>query len=147
VTRDPHFEALERMYRAAPINRIHAPTLEVRDGEATIELDVTSELFHAAGAVHGAVYFKMLDDAAYFAANSLVRDVCHLTVSFTTYLTRPVTGGRLRARGRVVHRGRTHLLAEAVLFDEHDREVGRGSGMFARSEIAYAEIPAYAAAP
>ena len=37
---------------------------------------------HAAGAVHGSYYFKVLDDACYFAANSLVSDVFVLTVSF-----------------------------------------------------------------
>jgi acyl-coenzyme A thioesterase PaaI-like protein len=62
----------------------------IRHGEAVITLPVRSDLFHAAGALHGALYFLALDNAAFFAVNSLVEDVFVLTTSFTTYLTRPV---------------------------------------------------------
>jgi acyl-coenzyme A thioesterase PaaI-like protein len=34
---------------------------------------------HSIHAVHGSVYFKALDDAAFFAVNSLVEDVFVLT--------------------------------------------------------------------
>ena len=57
----------------------------------------------------------MLDDAAFFAANSLERDVFVLTTSFTTYLTRPVSSGTLRSVGRVVNRNKSQFIAEAVL--------------------------------
>ena len=90
MTKDPHFVALEKMYLAAPINAFYRPRIDVSDSEATIELEVSSKLFHAADAVHGSVYFKVLDDAAFFAANSLEREVFVLTTSFTTYLTRPI---------------------------------------------------------
>ena len=73
MSRDPHFQALERMYLAAPINRIYRPTIEVRSGEAEIEIVLAEKYFHSGGAVHGSVYFKMLDDAAFFAAGSLER--------------------------------------------------------------------------
>ncbi len=44
------------------------------------------------GAVHGAHYFLVWDNAAFFAANALVEDVFVLMISFTTGLTRPVSG-------------------------------------------------------
>ncbi len=44
------------------------------------------------------------DDAAFFAANSLERDVFALTASFTTRFSTPVLGARLRSVGRVVER-------------------------------------------
>ncbi len=75
----------------------------------------------------------MLDDAAWFAVNSLVTDVFVLTTAFTTYLTRPVTSGTLTAIGEVVNEGRTQWLAESVVYDDEDQEVGRGSGTFVRS--------------
>jgi acyl-coenzyme A thioesterase PaaI-like protein len=49
------------------------------------------------------LYFKLLDDAAFFAVNSVVRDVFVLTVSFNIYLTRPVSAGELKASGRAAH--------------------------------------------
>ena len=36
-------------------------------------------MFHTAGAAHGTLFFKMLDDAAFYAANSLVTDRFLLT--------------------------------------------------------------------
>ena len=95
-----HYKSLESMYLAAPINEIYKPTIEVTQGEAIIEISIDSSYHHSAGAVHGSVYFKMLDDAAFFAANSLEDQVFVLTTSFTTYLTRPVFEGSLRSVGQ-----------------------------------------------
>ncbi|MDX1419102.1 MAG: PaaI family thioesterase [Rubricoccaceae bacterium] len=144
MPRDPHYAALERMYLAAPVNRIYKPTIAVSEGAATVEIEAGEGLYHSAGAVHGSAYFKMLDDAAFFAANSLEREVFVLTSSFTTYLLRPVTAGTLRSEGRVVHRSRTQFLAEAVLVDADGRTVGRGNGLFVRGRLPLTEAVGYA---
>jgi uncharacterized protein (TIGR00369 family) len=91
--------------------------------------------FHSARSLHGSVYFNALDDAAFFAVNSLLNDVFVLTVSFTIYLVRPVTAGVITAKGRVVHKSRSVMLAEAELHDQTGRQVARGSGSFMRSSI------------
>ncbi len=145
MTKDPHFTFLERMYLAAPINAFFQPTIVVVEAEATIEIDVSEKLFHSGGAVHGSVYFKMLDDAAFFAANSLERDVFVLTTSFTTYLTRPVSSGRLRSIGRVVNRNKSQFIAESVVYDAENREVGRGNGVFVRGKLLLADALGYGA--
>ena len=133
---EEHFRKLERMYHGAPINRYFEPTIRIADGTADIEMPVKPDFFHAAHAVHGSVYFKALDDAAFFAVSSLVTDVFVLTASYNIYLTRPVTDGILHASGRVVHRSRSLFLAEAELVDADRRLVARGSGSFMRSTIA-----------
>ena len=143
MTKDPHFVALQNLYLAAPITEIYRPTIEVSDSEATIEIEVSQRLFHSLGAVHGSVYFKMLDDAAFFAANSLERDVFVLTTSFTTYLTRPVSEGRIRSVGRLVNRNNSQFIAEAVLSDSQGNELGRGSGVFVRSKLLLSEAEGY----
>ena len=137
-----HYRKLERMYLGAPINEIYKPSIAISEGKATIEMEARSDLFHAAGALHGSVYFKALDDAAFFAVSSLVDDVFVLTASFTIYLTRPVTEGPLRAEGRVVSRGRKMLVAESVLF-AGEKEVARGSGTFMPSQIELSEELGY----
>lgn len=124
------------MYHAAPVNQFFRPMLKVDEGRAEVEIPVREEFFHAAAAVHGSVYFKALDDAAFFAVNSLVTDVFVLTVSFNLYLTRPVSEGVLRARASVVHRSKQMFIADAELFDQHARQIARGSGSFMRSQIA-----------
>lgn len=141
---DEHFRKLERMYHGAPINRFYEPTMHVASGIAELRIPVKPDFFHAAHAIHGSVYFKALDDAAFFAVSSLVAEVFVLTASFNIYLTRPVTEGMLHAAGRVVHRSRNLFLAEAELFDGEKRLVARGSGSFMRSTIALTAQVGYA---
>lgn len=93
------------------------------------------DFFHAADAVHGSVYFKAMDDAAFFACNSLVTDVLLLTVSYTVHFVRPVSEGEIRARGRVVHASRRLYVGAATLLDQEGRTIGSGSGTFMRSQI------------
>jgi uncharacterized protein (TIGR00369 family) len=119
------------MYASAPINEYFAPRLHIPDfGVAELRLTVRPDFFHAAHAAHGAVYFKALDDATFFAANSLVEDVFVLTTSFTLYLTRPVSEGEIIATGRVVSRSKRLTIAEGILVDTRGREIARGSGTF-----------------
>ena len=128
-----HFRKLERMYAAAPINRWFAPSLAVSSGRAEVRIPVRPEFHHSAGATHGSVYFKALDDATFFAANSLVTDVFVLTASFELELLRPVVAGELRAVAQVIERGERRIIAEGELFDGDGVVVARGRGQFARS--------------
>lgn len=121
------------MYASAPINEFYQPVLTVMEGKALLEFVVREKFYHAAGAMHGSVYFKAMDDAAYFAVNTLVKDVFVLTASFNIYLTRPVTKGQVKTVGKVVSASSRMFVAEAVMYDEQGREVGRGSGSFMKS--------------
>jgi len=141
---EEHFRKLERMYHGAPINRIYEPVIRLSEGRAELTMVMKPDFFHAANAVHGSVYFKALDDAAFFAANSLVPDVFVLTVTYNLYLTRPISEGEMRATGRVVHRSRNLIIAEAEVLDSADRQIARGSGTFMRSQIALAPAIGYA---
>ena len=127
-----HYQCLQNMYLSAPVNRLYRPLITLSEGAAEITLELQEQYHHAGGAVHGSVYFKMLDDAAYFAAATLEREYFLLTSSFTLYLIRPVVSGVIRASGRVVSRTHQQFIAEAVLFDARNREIARGSGVFMR---------------
>jgi len=130
-----HYRKLEQMYLAAPINTFYSPEIWISHGEAQVTVAVRPEFFHAASAVHGSVYFKLLDDAAFFAVNSLIEEYFALTASFTTYLLRPVTEGTMKATGRVVYAGARSYVAESVVVDAEGREIARGSGNFVASKI------------
>jgi uncharacterized protein (TIGR00369 family) len=143
LTSDEHHRRLERMYLSAPINRIYEPDIRVSDRAAEVSLTVQPAFHHAAHALHGSVYFKCLDDAAFFAANSIVPDVFVLTVTFNIVLLRPVTAGRIVASGRLVHTSRSLQVAEAELRDEGQKLVATGSGTFMRSAIALGPAVGY----
>lgn len=139
-----HWRALEALYISAPVNRLFDSRLEVTgEGTARIIFEIEEKHFHAAGAAHGTIYFKMLDDAAFYAANTLVSDRFLLTTSFNLHFTRPVKTGRVIAEGRWVSGRRRVLVAEANLVDEEGEEVGRGTGTFMRSHIPLSSLPGY----
>jgi len=140
-----HYRRLERMYLTkASINNYFKPSIAIGDGEAEIRIAVDQKFFHAAGAVHGSVYFKALDDAAFFAANSVVDDVFVLTTNFNIQLLRPVTEGILIAKGTLISETSRLLIADAELRDDRDRLVGRGTGNFMKSRMKLKDVPGYA---
>ena len=139
-----HFRALESLYAAAPINTLFSSRLTIpASGESRIDFQVTPENYHAAGAAHGTIYFKMLDDAAFYAANTMVTDRFLLTTSFNLLFTRPIGEGPLIAEGRWISGRRRVLVAEARLIDAEGEEVGRGTGTFQRSRIPLSSLDGY----
>ena len=140
-----HYRALERLYRSAPVNRVFSSDLTIEgEGRARITFDITESSYHAAGAAHGTIYFKMLDDAAFYAANTLVTDRFLLTTAFNLHFTKPVRTGRVTAHGVWVSGRRRVLVAESRLVDEEGDEIGRGTGTFMRSRIALSGLDGYA---
>lgn len=139
-----HFRALERLYASAAINRLFPSQIEIPGtGLARIRFTVNADYFHAAGAAHGTLYFKMLDDAAFYAANTLVTDRFLLTTAFNLHFSRPLRGGEVVAEGRWISGRRRVLVAEARLVDAEGEEVGRGTGTFMRSHIPLSSLPGY----
>lgn len=138
-----HYRRLESMYQHAPTNEYYQPTMHITEGKAVIEIEVGSKMHHSAGGVHGSVYFKVLDDSAFFAASSLIDDVFVLTTSFTTYLTRPIAEGKMIATGTVVNATRNLIVAEAVVVDQNGKQLGRGSGTFMRGHTQLVDATGY----
>ena len=139
-----HWRALESLYASAPVNSKFESSLEVTgEGTARITFEVTEASYHAAGAAHGTIYFKMLDDAAFYAANTLVTDRFLLTTSFNLHFTKPVREGKVVAEGRWVSGKRRVFVAESRLVDAEGDEIGRGTGTFMKSRIPLSSLDGY----
>jgi uncharacterized protein (TIGR00369 family) len=134
MTNESHFKALERMHEKANCNQAIAKDLKISisEGRAEITLPMRPDFYHAAEAVHGFVYFKMLDEAGFFAANSMVEDVFVLTSQYHCQLLRPIEAGVMRAVGTVVNATKTQIIADSVLYNEAGKELARGTGTFMR---------------
>ena len=143
MPQESHYRKLENMMHSAPIIQLIGASAKISEGKAEIVIPVDPKLFHAAGALHGSIYFLALDNSAFFAVNSLVEDVFVLTTSFTTYLTRPVSDGHIEAIGNVVNVHPRQYIAESILYDSHRKEIGRGNGVFMRSRIRLSEKIGY----
>lgn len=139
-----HLRALEELYVSAPVNAHYESAIRLDEaGVSRIEFMVGEDHFHAAGAAHGGLYFKMLDDAAFYAANGLVSDRFLLTTAFNLHFTRPMKTGRAVAEGRWISGKRRVLVAEARIVDASGEECGRGTGTFMRSHIALSGLDGY----
>ncbi len=139
-----HYRALENLYASAPVNDLFKSRLEIAaQGQSRITFTVDEQCYHAAGAAHGTIYFKMLDDAAFYAANTLATDRFLLTTSFNLHFTKPVRSGEVIAEGRWVSGRRRVFVAESRLIDADGDEIGRGTGTFMRSRIALSSLPGY----
>ena len=139
-----HYRALEALYASAPVNRLFSSKLTIPEpGRSVIEFAVDDAFHHAAGAAHGTIYFKMLDDAAFYAANSMVTDRFLLTTAFNLHFTKPIRAGEVIAEGRWVSGRRRVFIAESHLVDAEGEEIGRGTGTFMRSHIALSGLAGY----
>ena len=139
-----HFRALESLYRHAPINGLFESELEiVEPGFARIRFHVRPELYHAAGAAHGTTFFKMMDDAAFYACNSMVSDRFLLTTAFNLLFTRPLREGPVIAEGRWTSGRRRVFVGEARLIDAEGELAGSSTGTFMRSHIPLSGLPGY----
>ena len=138
-----HYTKLENMMHSAPFVQLIDARVTIKQGEAQITLPVRKDFYHAAGAMHGALYFFALDNAAFLAVNSLVEDVSVLTTSLTTYITRPVSEGVVKAIGTVVYQNRSQFIGESVLYDSNGKEIARANGIFVRSKIPLSDKNGY----
>jgi len=130
-----HFRRLENIYVSAPVNQYYKPEIRIDKGLCTILQTVNPESFHAANALHGSVLFKLLDDAAFFAANSAVENRFVLTGSFNIKFHKPISSGIIKAKGVLVkHEGRK-LWAKSDVKSEDDELLASGDGIFIVSSI------------
>jgi len=140
-----HYKKLEQMYLLAPYNvALYDDTsIAISEGRAEIFTRVCPRHHHGAGALHGSGYFRLLDDAAFFAVNSTVLDTMVYTVSFNTHFLRPVQSGIIKAIGVIKHRSRNLYIGESVLYNEKDQLIALGRGEFMKSNIDLHTIPGY----
>ena len=117
-----HFQKIVKGYTSAPINNLYKPTMKLELGKCEIQIEILKKFHHSANSLHGSVYFKMLDDAAWGAANSYI------------FLTKPVSKGTIKSIGNVINKSDKKIEAQARLYDYSGDEIGHGSGVFMKSK-------------
>ena len=139
-----HFERLMQMYHRAPVHDFYEGIqISVSGKKAEISLPIDRRYYHAGNTIHGSVYFKLLDDACYFACQSVVTDFFLLTSSFHIHLLRPVSSGIITAVGKADFVSMNLCTASAELFNEKGKLVGSGQGQFMKSKLKLGDVEAY----
>jgi uncharacterized protein (TIGR00369 family) len=86
----------------------------------------TPQLCTVAGVLHGGALMSLADTAgALVAFLGLPDGATTATITSTTQLLRPVTGGTVRAVAVPLHRGRTVVTAQTSLYDDDGRLVAQ----------------------
>lgn len=140
---ETHYRRLENMYFSAQFNRAYATSLNISAGRAEAVMPVREDRFHVLRAAHGAVYFKAMDDTAFFAAQSLVEDAFLLTLSFNLYFLKPINSGAMHAVAECVSAGSRQWIAEAIVRNDDGIIIARGSGVFVKSRVSLSEDIGY----
>ena len=138
-----HYKRLERLFDSAPLNQgiFAGSELKVSDREAILKLTIGSQYFHAANAMHGAIYFKLLDDSAYFASASVEKTFFLLTKSYTIHFRRPVFEDRLKAIGKVISVNEKEIISSSEIYNQAGKLVAHGEGVFVRGPKRLEELP------
>ncbi|MDR0812796.1 MAG: PaaI family thioesterase [Oscillospiraceae bacterium] len=121
-------EVYRRFFAADTYAALSACRLvSVENGEPVCEMDVTENHRNAAGGVHGAAIFTLIDFAFAVCVNIPLAegqtDRVTLAESVSvSYMRRP-KGARLTARALPRHMGRTVAVVRIIVYDEDGREV------------------------
>ena len=91
-----------------------------------IRLDWAPQLCTSGGIMHGGVLMSLADTAgALVTFLGLPEGKSTATITSTSHMFRPVSGGTVRAVAVPVHRGRATVTAETSVFDAEDRLVAQ----------------------
>lgn len=133
------YKELEKFYLEAPINKEFYPskTALIDSDYCEISLKLKESYFHRFGALHGSVYFNLLDDSAFFAVNSNSDGPIWVTTNLNVTLTRPVNQGKILAKGKVRSKSSNLIVAESTLYNELGKEIGFATGNFMKSKATF----------
>lgn len=98
------------------------------DGEAVMEMEAREEHTNPMGTIQGGVLCALADGAMGLAYFSELEDgESFTTVELKINYLRPFWTGKLVARGKVVHRGRTVGLTECEILDDRGRLIAHAT--------------------
>lgn len=105
---------------------------DLQSGVATLELAFRDDLTQPTGILHGGLHGILIDTAIAQALLTTIRPgFSVVTVHLETSYFAPVRSGRVLVTATVVRRGKRLAHGDAVVTDEHEALVARGSGVFA----------------
>ncbi|PLX98504.1 MAG: hypothetical protein C0623_12580 [Desulfuromonas sp.] len=85
----------------------------------------------------------MLDDACYFACQSIEKECFLVTSNFNIQFIAPVTSGIMLVRAQVNATTRNVRFASGEIFDQKNRLVATGNGSFMPSRLKLSEEVGY----
>lgn len=132
-----HLKNLEKFYLSGLPNSLNNPGINITENEVEIIVPISRQICQLNGSVISTVCSKLLQDSAVLVVNSKIPDVFVLTEHFNFFLSNNIASGQLITRARFLNKTSDQYLAESVIVDSNRTEIGRGSGVFIRSNIPF----------
>ena len=98
-------------------------------GESELQYEPTPDHFNSFGVTHGGACMTLLDVTMAVAARSVQKDMGVVTIEMKTTFMQPARG-RLKGRGRLMHRTSTMAFVEATIYDAEGRTCAHATGTF-----------------
>ncbi|WP_156383732.1 hypothetical protein [Pseudoxanthomonas sp. Root65] len=137
-----HSRKLDHMYHALAVSRLLEVNLTVEAGSAVIECSGRDALARADGH-EDAHCFRMISDAALFAASSIETECALETVDFNVRFLSRGTRKDMLSNRLLVHKSWGLFFAQAELFDQEGRCLAVGSGTLRLTETTLASMMGY----
>jgi len=133
---EEHYKKLINMYGSAPIQKkFPGIDLKIKKLEAEITLPIDESYHHAGGSLHGAIYFRLLDDVCYFAAMSEETEYFYVTKTFSIQYYRPMKKGLMIARSEQIKFEGDEFTASGSIYNEEGKKLASGSGVFSKIPV------------
>ena len=123
-----HVQAIIDIINRSPFFRhLSMPVKDIGIGYSLFELDIADEHLNPFGGLHGGVYASAIDAAAYWAVYcELDENVGLISLDLKVDYLAPANTGTLIIKGRRIKIGKTICLAEATVFNQHDKWLAHG---------------------
>ena len=125
-----HLDQIISYYKDHPMHKDLEIDVDYTQGKAQVGLTVHKSILNLVGILHGAIYFKLIDDACFFAGLSLNKSNFIATSSMSIHYLKPVSKGRIIADAAVVDQVGKKYVCEAAIQDLNGVKYAFGSGMF-----------------
>lgn len=127
----PFWDAFEGRREPPPVSKLlgwKVLRADAGSGAAEVEFQAPAEFTTTGGRVQGGMLTAMLDEAMYAAICTLLETHEYApTISLNVSFLAPAAAGRLLARTKVQHRGRSIAFVEGELSDREGRTVARAT--------------------
>ena len=98
-----------------------------RKGTAAFSMIADKKFYNPMGTVHGGIITDLADASMGYAVfTTLEKEETFTTLELKMNFLRPVFEGKLTARAKVLHRGRTIALVESIVKNSEKKVVARG---------------------
>ena len=124
-------------YLKHPMHHNLNMNVELGKNSATITMTIHDSVINLVGILHGAIYFKLIDDACFFAALSAQESSFVATSNMTIHYLKPASKGVLIAHAKMITKQGRKYLCECEIKDEEGTIYTYGSGSFIEPKKSY----------